>query len=110
MAVRADAGGEASVSGDAASASETRRSKLLQYRSQAPRSGKRDGWVGEAARAAGGRGRRGRDAGRVLDGGDGARLRLTQPFWRAIFSPCLITVRSISRASGWARRSRDFSP
>src|SRR6266545_7451548 len=64
------------------------------------RSGNRDGWAETAGRLL----RLPRDLGRRAAGLDGARalsrLGRAHPFWWAIFSPCLTTVRSASRASG----------
>src|SRR5712691_4736632 len=73
------------------------------------RSGNSDGWAAVAGRLL----RLPRDLGRPAPGLVGARagsrLGRTHPFWWAILSPCLLTVRSTSRASGWASSSRYFS-
>src|SRR5215467_8582208 len=71
-------------------------------RREGARSGNRDGWLGVV-----GRGRR-EGGRRVLADLAGGRGGVTHPFWRAILSPCLITVRSTSRARGWARSCQYF--
>src|SRR5262245_36323865 len=72
------------------------------------RSGNREGCVGEPPFAVRARGRRVSGERCLADDFAGLLRVCTQPFCRAIFSPCLITVRSTRRASGWVSNCKYF--
>src|SRR5262245_24462772 len=72
------------------------------------RSGNKDGCVGEPPFAVRVRGRRVSGERCLADDFAGLLRVGTQPFCRAIFSPCLITVRSTRRASGWVSNCKYF--